>query len=136
MASKAPPVPPDQRSKTNPGASAAAARDPETSRDPAGGNAHVNLKEQGRYGNDGQRVEDQRTERNADNRRKHSHDAHSCDQHTSKDPDGRNSSQDHADVGRPTHDVLALLLRQVEEPVYEQVDPPEHDTHCRRESIR
>ena len=50
MASKAPPVPRDQRSKGARGGSPAS-RDPETSRDPAGGDAHLNLKSQGRYAN-------------------------------------------------------------------------------------
>ena len=49
MGSKAPPVPKDQRSNKAHGASSAG-RDNEVSRDPAGGNAHLNLKEQGRYG--------------------------------------------------------------------------------------
>lgn len=50
MASKAPPVPPDQRSRKIRGASSPPDRDPEVQRDPAGGDAGVNPKEQGRYG--------------------------------------------------------------------------------------
>ena len=50
MASKAPPVPPDQKSKIIRGAHSPPDRDAEVSRDPAGGNAGLNLKEQGRYG--------------------------------------------------------------------------------------
>ena len=49
MAHKAPPVPPDQRNRS--GGSSPPGRDPETSHDPAGGNAEMNLKEQGRSGN-------------------------------------------------------------------------------------
>jgi hypothetical protein len=50
MASKAQPVPPDQRSRNTRGAPSAPDRDPEVSRDPAGGDADLNLKQQGRYG--------------------------------------------------------------------------------------
>ena len=48
MGSKAPPVPRDQQFH---GRSSSATRDPEVSHDPAGGNAGINLKEQGRHGN-------------------------------------------------------------------------------------
>jgi hypothetical protein len=48
MASKAPPVPRDQQSNKIRGASSPLK--PEVARDPAGGNAAVNLKGQGRYG--------------------------------------------------------------------------------------
>jgi hypothetical protein len=50
MASKAPPVPKDQQSRKIRGASSPASRDAEVSRDPAGGNAGLNLKQQGRHG--------------------------------------------------------------------------------------
>jgi hypothetical protein len=50
MGSKAPPVPKDQQSTVIRGAHSPADRDPEVAVDPAGGNARVNLKEQGRYG--------------------------------------------------------------------------------------
>jgi len=59
MASRAPPVPKDQRSGKGRGAASPAARDPETSRDPAGGNKDVNLKEQDRYGGIGQNTRNQ-----------------------------------------------------------------------------
>jgi hypothetical protein len=50
MASKAPPVPPDQRSGKIRGAHAPADTAAEVKRDPAGGDRGLNLKEQGRYG--------------------------------------------------------------------------------------
>jgi hypothetical protein len=50
MASKAPPVPPEQQCRKIRGASSPPSRDAEVSRDPAGGNADLNLKEQGRHG--------------------------------------------------------------------------------------
>ena len=48
--SKAPPVPSGQKSKIR-GASSSADRRPEIATDPARGNAGLNLKEQGRFGN-------------------------------------------------------------------------------------
>lgn len=51
MASRQPPVPPDQQSDKIRGASSPPDRDPEVKRDPAGGDKDLNLKEQGRYGN-------------------------------------------------------------------------------------
>jgi hypothetical protein len=50
MASKAPPVPPDQQSGKIRGAHSPADASAEVKRDPAGGNRGLNLKEQGRYG--------------------------------------------------------------------------------------
>jgi hypothetical protein len=49
--SKIPPVPHDQQSDKIRGRSSPASRDAEVSRDPARGNAGLNLEEQGRYGN-------------------------------------------------------------------------------------
>lgn len=51
MGSKSPPIPPAQRSRL--GARSASMDDitPDVSHDAAGGNAHLNLKEQGRHGN-------------------------------------------------------------------------------------
>ena len=46
-----PPVPPDQQSDKVEGASSPPSTTPEVSRDPAGGTADVNLKEQGEAGN-------------------------------------------------------------------------------------
>ena len=51
MASKAPPVPRKQRSAGPQGAPSPPVRDPEVAVDPAGGDADLNLKQQGRYGN-------------------------------------------------------------------------------------
>jgi hypothetical protein len=45
--SKAPPVPHDQRNEKLHGGASPPSRDAEVSRDPAGGNAETNLKEQG-----------------------------------------------------------------------------------------
>jgi hypothetical protein len=50
MASKAPPVPPEQQSGKIRGASSPPDTDPEVKRDPAGGDKGLNLKEQDRYG--------------------------------------------------------------------------------------
>jgi hypothetical protein len=50
MASKAPPVPPDQQSTVIHGASSPPDVHPETKSDPSGGNKQLNLKEQARYG--------------------------------------------------------------------------------------
>lgn len=52
--SKTPPVPEDQR---NPhGGASPPSKHPEVKQDPAGGNADVNLREQGRYGGIGQNI--------------------------------------------------------------------------------
>ena len=51
MAHPAPPVPPDQQSDKIVGEHSPPDLKPEVKRDPAGGNADVNLAEQGRYGN-------------------------------------------------------------------------------------
>ena len=50
MASKAPPIPPAQRSRMSPGVSPKDDITPDVKQDPAGGDADVNLKEQDRYG--------------------------------------------------------------------------------------
>ncbi len=50
MASKAPPVPPEQKSGKIRGASSPSDVEPEVKTDPAGGDKSLNLKEQGRYG--------------------------------------------------------------------------------------
>jgi hypothetical protein len=50
MGSKAPPVPPDQRSGKIRGASSGPDAHPEVKHDPAGGDRATNLKEQDRYG--------------------------------------------------------------------------------------
>lgn len=50
MAHQPPPVPPDQQSQKIRGAHSPPDRDAEVARDPAGGNADLNLREQGRYG--------------------------------------------------------------------------------------
>ena len=52
--SKTPPVPKDQQSKS--GRSSPPTRDAEVSRDPARGNADLNLEEQGRFGNAAQNL--------------------------------------------------------------------------------
>jgi len=59
MASKAPPVPKDQRSDKIRGAASPASRDQEVSRDPAGGNKDMNLEEQARYGDINQNTHNQ-----------------------------------------------------------------------------
>lgn len=50
MAHKPPPVPPDQQGDKIRGAHSPPDLAPEVKRDPAGGNADLNLEEQGRYG--------------------------------------------------------------------------------------
>lgn len=50
MTSKAPPVPQDQQSDKIRGASSPPDAHPEVTQDPAGGDADINLSQQGRYG--------------------------------------------------------------------------------------
>lgn len=51
MGSKAPPIPPAQRNRLGGAKAQADDSTPDVAHDAAGGNAHLNLKEQGRYGN-------------------------------------------------------------------------------------
>lgn len=51
MGSKAPPIPPAQRGHLGNAAAPTDDSTPDVSHDAAGGNAHLNLKEQGRHGN-------------------------------------------------------------------------------------
>lgn len=56
MSHPPPPVPPDQQSDIVEGAHSAPDRKPEVARDPAGGSADQNLKEQGDAGNRSQNL--------------------------------------------------------------------------------